>query len=81
MIGLSEDEVEAAALTWLAELGWSVVHGPEVNPESAPLERTDYSAVVLAATLRDALIRLNPTLPGEALSDAVRRLTYPALRV
>ncbi|MYA84699.1 MAG: type I restriction endonuclease subunit R [Acidimicrobiaceae bacterium] len=77
MNALNEAEVEAAAVSWLGELGWSVAHGPEVNPESAPSERADYSAVVLAATLRGALARLNPTLPGEALSDAVRRLAHP----
>ena len=33
--------------------------------------------MVLAATLREALARLNPELPGEALGNAVRRLTHP----
>ena len=77
MTGLNEADVEAAAVGWLAELGWSVAHGSEVNPDSAPLDRADYSAVVLDATLREALARLNPELPGEALGNAVRRLTHP----
>ena len=75
--GLDEAGVEEAALGWLAELGWSVAHGAEVNPDSAPLERADYGAVVLDATLREALARLNPQLPAEALRGAVRRLTRP----
>ncbi len=33
---------------------------------------------MLERRLRDALVRLNPTLPPEALDDAVRRLTHPA---
>ena len=78
MTGLNEADVEAAAVGWLAGLGWSVAHGSEVNPEAAPAERADYSAVVLAATLREALARLNPELPGEALGNAARRLTHPA---
>ena len=77
MSGLNEAVVEAAALGWLAELDWSVVHGAEVNPDSAPEERADYSAVVLVATLREALVRLNAELPAEPLNDAVRRLTHP----
>ena len=77
MTGLNEADVEAAAVGWLAGLGWSVAHGTEVNPDAAPAERADYSAVVLAATLREALGRLNPELPGEALGNAVRRLTHP----
>ena len=77
MSGLNEADVEAAAVGWLAGLGWSVAHGSEVNPDAAPAERADYSAVGLAATLREALARLNPELPGEALSNAVRRPTHP----
>ena len=77
MTGLNEADVEAAAVGWLAGLGWNVAHGTEVNPDAAPAERTDYSAVALAATLREALARLNPELPGETLSNAVRRLTHP----
>ena len=60
-----------------AELGWGVAHGPEINPESAPRERDDYGAVVLAASLREALARLNPELPLEALGHAARRLNRP----
>ena len=77
MTGLDEADVEAAAVGWLAELGWSVANGSEVNPDAAPAERTEYGAVVLAATSRETLARLNPELPGEALGNAVRRLTHP----
>ena len=77
MAGLTEADVEAAALDWLAELGWEVVPGFELAPDSAPQERADYTAVVLAASLREALARLNPQLPPEALSDAARRLNRP----
>ncbi len=77
MAGLVEADVEAAALGWLAELGWSLAHGSEITPDTAPQERADYGATALAATLREALARLNPELPAEALSDAVRRLNRP----
>jgi len=40
-------------------------------------ERESYSEVVLEQRLRDALARLNPTLPAEALEDAFRKLTRP----
>src|SRR5262249_48301135 len=36
-----------------------------------------YSEVVLAHRLRDALARLNPALPADALEDAFRKLTRP----
>ena len=77
MSTLSEDDVETAALEWLRELGWSTAHGPEIGPEAPGAERGDYSQVVLEGRLRDALGRLNPDLPHEALDDAFRRLTRP----
>ena len=77
MSTFAESDVEQAALDWLEDLGWHVAHGPDVAPESAGAERADYGRVVLEQRLRDALARLNPDLPAEALDDAFRRLTQP----
>ena len=73
----TESVVEDAALTWLAGLGWAVKHGPEIAPGELSAERSDYGQVVLEQRLRDALARLNPNLPPEALNDASRKLTRP----
>ena len=73
----AESVVEDAALDWLRALGWHVAHGPEIAPGELIAERGDYGEVVLAQRLRDALARLNPTLPAEALEDAFRKLTRP----
>ena len=48
-----------------------------IAPGEAGAERADYAQVVLQARLREALARLNPALPPEALEDAFRRLTRP----
>ena len=74
---LSESIVEAVALDWLASLGWTVLHGPDIAPDMLAAERADYSVVVLANRLRAALAHLNPDLPDDALEDALRRLTRP----
>jgi type I restriction enzyme R subunit len=37
-------------------------------------ERDDYAQVVLATRLREALVRLNPTLPPEAIEDAFGKI-------
>lgn len=75
----TESVVEEAALGWLAELGYSVLAGPDIAPEGPAEERFDYSQVVLAARLRGALARLNPDIPAEALDEAFRKLTRPDL--
>src|SRR5690606_14641929 len=67
--------VEDAALAWLEAIGWQIAHGPHIAPDMAAAERANYGEVVLGARLRDALARLNPTLPAEALEDAWRKLT------
>jgi type I restriction enzyme R subunit len=77
MARLTESIVEDAALAWLESLGWQIGHGPDIAPETPAAERVDYGQVVLEQRLRDALARLNPTLPAEALGDAFRRLTRP----
>ncbi len=75
---LSESTVEAVALEWLASLGWTVLHGPDVAADTPGAERADYGEVVLHGRLRSAIARLNPDLPDDALEDALRRLTRPA---
>ncbi|MGE0824887.1 MAG: type I restriction endonuclease subunit R [Candidatus Binatia bacterium] len=77
MAGLTESIIEDAELAWLENLGWQVVHGPDIAPETSAAERADYEQVVLEQRLRDALAQLNPTLPAEALDDAFRKLTRP----
>ena len=72
-----ESTIESAALAWLEASGWQVVHGPDLAPGALAAERRDYSEVALTGRLRDALARLNPDLPVEALDDAFRQLTQP----
>src|SRR3989449_6178002 len=75
--GVTESVVEQAALAWLESVGWQVRNGAEIAPGEPAAERDDYGQVVLAQRLRDALARLNPSLPAEALDDAFRKLTRP----
>jgi type I restriction enzyme R subunit len=75
--GFTESIVEQAALAWLESVGWRVRSGAGIAPGEPAAERDDYGQVVLAMRLRDALVRLNPTLPAEALEDAFRKLTRP----
>lgn len=75
MRSFTESVVEEAALVWLATLGYSVLHGPEIAVGEVAAERNDanYRDVVLEQRLRQALLLLNPDLPPEALEDAFRK--------
>lgn len=54
---ITESEVEDAALAWLEELGYSVVHGPDIGPEGSTPERSSYDEVLLTSRLRKAINR------------------------
>jgi type I restriction enzyme R subunit len=75
--GFTESVVEDAALAWLEALGYGVLQGPEIAACEPGAERSDpnYRDVLLEGRLRQALVRLNPDLPPEAIEDAYRKLT------
>ena len=73
---VTESTVEAAALDWLRDLGYRIVHAPDAPPGPSGL-RDSYADAVLPRVLRDALASLNPKLPLEALDDAFRKLIAP----
>jgi type I restriction enzyme R subunit len=73
----TESIVEEAALEWFDELEYHVLGGPEIAAGESGAERSDpeFGDVILERRLRQALARLNPALPPEALDDAFRKLT------
>ena len=77
MTQFAESVVEDAALAWLEALGYAVFHGPEIAVGELGAERADlnYRDVLLERRLCQALVRLNPDLPADALDDAFRKLT------
>src|SRR4030042_5947580 len=72
-----ESIVEQASLAWLESLGYTIISGLEIAPGEAQAERENYGQVVLEGRLRQALQRLNPQVPVDALEEAFRKLTRP----
>ena len=70
----SERQVEDAALSWLAGLGYAVLHGPDISPDGPTPERISYDEVFLTKRLGEALGRLNPHLPAETLEEVLRKV-------
>ncbi len=75
--GYTEDSlIEQPALGLFAELNWKTASArEEIFGPSGTLPRETSAEVVLARQLRDALERLNPAQPPEAISAAVDQLT------
>ena len=70
--------LEKAVLEWFKELGYEVAYGPDISPGGSRPERDSYSDVVLLRRLRASLIRINPTLPEEAIDKAVHEIIHIA---
>ena len=73
-MSLNESIVEEAALEWFGELGYAVGHGPHLAPGEPAAERDSFSEVVLVGRLREAIRRLNPSIPEEAREEALRKV-------
>ena len=74
---IDEFDIEQTALYWLAGMGYSVLHGPDIAPETPGAERSRYEDVVLTQRLRDSVARLNPNIPAEAHEEAIRKVLSP----
>jgi len=73
-LSFNESTLENACLDWFREMGYAVVHGPDVAPGELKSERASYGDVLLEGRLRSALFRLNPGVSAEAVEEAFRQL-------
>jgi type I restriction enzyme R subunit len=70
----TESHVEEATLTWFQELGYTALYGPGIAPGEEAAERRDYGEVLLMQWLWDAVFKINESLPGPAIEDAIRKI-------
>jgi len=76
-VSIAESQLEVWVLEMLAEQGWQRIHGSVIAPGMPDAERCDYREVVLIGRLREAIRRLNPRLPDEAVEEAVKTALRP----
>lgn len=70
----SEDDLEQWALAELQGLGFSYQHGSALSPEIPDPVRESFHDVLLLGRLEDAIRRMNPHLPPEAVREAVNAI-------
>lgn len=73
-MSLNESVVEDAAISWFAQIGYTVGHGPNLAPGEPGAERSSFADVILTGRRQDAIHRLNPLIPQEAQEDALRKV-------
>ncbi len=74
---ITETQLETLCLQWFQETGWQYIPGPDLAPEGATPNRTDYRDILLTHHLTTALTRLNPSFPKSAIETALQTLRRP----
>ncbi|MDT9235587.1 type I restriction endonuclease subunit R [Limnospira sp. PMC 917.15] len=74
MSNFTESEVEEAALCYFEELGYTILHGPEIAPGEPNAERETVGEVILTRRLRRAIAQINPQLPDDAVDEVIRQV-------
>jgi len=74
---MNENIVEKAALGWFEAQGYHTARGADISPGGENPLRERYEDVVLLPRLKAALRRLNPTLPEDAIVQAVNLVSRP----
>ncbi len=85
MAKITENILEETALGWLKELGYTILHGPDISPDTSDRdsqklsqERDSYRQVFLLQRLKEALSRINPDVPESGIEEAIRKITVAA---
>ena len=68
MPAFTESIVEQASLAWLESMDYTILSGLEIAPSEVQAERDNYGQVILERRLKQALQRLNPQVPADALA-------------
>jgi len=79
---MTEDQLEQEALSWLSDVGYMLLNGYDIAVDGTAPERADYKNTLLPFRLREAINRLNPSIPASAREDAMRQvqdLSIPSL--
>jgi len=71
---MTEDQLEQETLGWLADTGYLHRSGLDIAPDGISPERANYSQVLLVCRLREAISRLNLSVPVLAREDALHQV-------
>lgn len=69
---MTEDKIEQNALELLRNLGWEVLHGPDIG-EDGSRERM-YTDAFLYSRVLAAVQKINPEIPAQSQDEAIKRV-------
>jgi len=71
---ITESEIEIICLNYLRELDYNHLYGPDISTDGLFAERS-YNEVVLIKRLKNAINKLNPSIPVDAREEALKKVT------
>ncbi len=79
---ITENAIEEFAIDLLEKQGYQYIYAPDIAPDSETPERESFEEVLLIERLRNAVGKINPTIPADIREDAIKqilRLNSPEL--
>ncbi len=72
---ITESTIEKFAIELLEKCGYQYIYGPTIASDGNTPERESFEDVLLLDRLREAVGRINPTIPDENREEAVKQIT------
>ncbi len=79
---ITESAIEKFAIELLEKQGYQYIYAPDIAPDSETPKRESFEDVLFVERLRNAVGRINPTIPPDIREDAIKqilRLNSPEL--
>ena len=71
---ITESAVEKFTVELLEKQGYDYYYGPDIAPDGDTPARQSFEDVLLLEKLKEAVARINPTIPADAREDAIKQL-------
>jgi type I restriction enzyme R subunit len=70
----TENQIESLAIETLQNMGWGYIHGLAIATGAEESERENFEQIMLIGRLRKAVSILNPGIPVDAQSEAIKEI-------
>jgi type I restriction enzyme R subunit len=74
MTRITENIIEAFAIELLDKLGYEYIYAPDIAYDGENPERDSYAQVLLLNRLRNAVKRINHSIPADAQAEAIKEI-------
>ena len=74
MTRMTENSIEEFAIELLDKLGYEYIYAPNIAPDGETPERETYEQVLLVERLKNAVKRINKSIPADTQAEAIKEI-------